>query len=615
MKRKHWFLLTALWLLFIVSSFTWNYVLLISNNNKLVHNRAKAIFQQIVVTRSWNSSHGGLYVPVTPQTQPNPYLEDSLRDLVTVDGQLLTKINPAYMTRQISEINASNASLRFHITSLNPIRPDNVADEWEKMALKSFESGVPEKMERVKNNSVPEYRYMAPLTTERSCLQCHAKQGYKEGEVRGGISISFPATLYLNGIRKHTFFLALVHFFLLFGGIFGLWAYYRMSNKYLADTEKRNMQLEQINATKNKLFSIIAHDLRNPFNSILGFAEMLMNDYEKFSDSQRKEIIALIDKSSKNTFELLENLLLWSKIQIDKIEITKEKVQLKRLTSEALSAYKHVAQRKSISLEVNVPEEIYVHADEFTTKITIANLFSNAIKFTPANGSIRIDAARQQNFVEVSISDTGIGIPVEKIPGLFSAAGIGSTRGTGNEKGSGLGLTLCKEFVEKNGGQIWVESETGKGSSFCFTLPYGNEQATAAGGPQLQASVIKEGVKKLKILIADDDEVSILLIENFIEEIDKVILKARTGAEAIIICRDHPDLDLILMDARMPEMNGYEATQRIREFNKEVIIIAQTAEGFAGDREKAIDAGCNDYISKPINNEDLLALIEKYFGK
>lgn len=143
MKKKHWILLTTIWSLFIVLSFTWNYTLLISNNNKLVQNRAKSIFQQIVVTRSWSSSHGGVYVPVTPKTQPNPYLEDSLRDIVTVDGLQLTKINPAYMTRQLSEINSSNTSLQFHITSLNPIRPANEADNWEKKHWKVLKKGIP----------------------------------------------------------------------------------------------------------------------------------------------------------------------------------------------------------------------------------------------------------------------------------------------------------------------------------------------------------------------------------------------------------------------------------------------------------------------------------------
>lgn len=471
MRKKHWILLTAIWTLLIVLSFTWNYTLLVSNNSKLAQNRAKSIFQQIVATRSWNSSHGGVYVPVTSKIQPNPYLEDSLRDIVTIDGQKLTKINPAYMTRQLSEINYSNTSLQFHITSLNPIRPANEADNWEKEALENFENGHSEIMELVKNNTESEYRFMAPLITEKSCLQCHAKQGYKEGQVRGGISVSFPATIYLSGIRKQSFSMALAHFFILLGGIAGLFAYYRISNKYLAETEKRNKELEQINATKNKLFSIIAHDLRNPFNSILGFADILLNGYESFSDSQRRELIALIDKSSKNTFELLENMLLWSKIQIDKIEITPKKVHLKKLITEAFSAYVHVAEKKDISFDLDVPDSIYVNADEFTIKITIANLFSNAIKFTPSNGSIKISANMQNDFVEIGISDSGMGIPAEKIPGIFNSAGNISTMGTDNEKGTGLGLTLCKEFVEKNGGRIWVESEEGLGSVFHFTLP------------------------------------------------------------------------------------------------------------------------------------------------
>lgn len=471
MKKSLWVLLMVIWTLFIILSFLWNYFLLISNNDKLVLNRAKSIFEQIVVTRSWNSSHGGVYVPVNKKTQPNIYLIDSLRDIVTTEGMQLTKINPAYMTRQISEINANNTNLQFKITSLNPIRPYNKADSWENEALKTFEEGIPEVLELVNKDSIKVYRYMAPLFTENSCLKCHAKQGYKVGQVRGGISVSFPATIYLKGINKQLFSLAIIHLFLLLGGIAGLASYYKISKKYLTETEKRNIELEQINATKNKLFTIIAHDLRNPFNSILGFAEMLMNDYESFSDSQRLEIIALIDKSSKNTFELLENLLIWSKIQIEKIEITQKNFQLKELISEAIKAYVHVAEKKAISLDIDIPENIYVLVDDFTIKITIANLFSNAIKFTPINGKIKICSTTQNDFVEVSIADTGVGIGEHNIASLFNSTLNISTSGTSNEKGTGLGLIICREFVEKNGGRIWVTSKIGSGTTFYFTIP------------------------------------------------------------------------------------------------------------------------------------------------
>jgi signal transduction histidine kinase len=348
----------------------------------------------------WNSLHGGVYVPVTQKIQPNPYLEDSLRDLVTVEGLQITKINPAYMTRLLSEINSSNTSLRFHITSLNPIRPENRADEWEKKALQGFENGLGEIIEQVKNDSVHEYRYMAPLFTE-----------------------------------------------------------------------KRNKELEQLNATKNKLFTIIAHDLRNPFNGILGFVDLLMNEYENFDDFQRREMITLIEKSSKNTYELLENLLLWSKIQIDKVEINKKQANLKNLITGAVSAYLHVAEKKSISFTLHVPENLTVFADEFTLKIIVANLFSNAVKFTPREGAITIGATRSGGFVEIMVSDTGKGIPPEIIPTLFSIGANNTTLGTENEKGTGLGLTFCSEFVEKNGGKIWVDSEIGKGTTFRFTLP------------------------------------------------------------------------------------------------------------------------------------------------
>jgi CheY-like chemotaxis protein len=174
---------------------------------------------------------------------------------------------------------------------------------------------------------------------------------------------------------------------------------------------------------------------------------------------------------------------------------------------------------------------------------------------------------------------------------------------------------LSKEFVEKHNGKIWVESEEGIGSTFYFTVPYNAKPEEKVGEKVVPAEDENVQIKKLRILIAEDDATSEMLITIGIKQFGKEFLKAKTGFEAVEVCRYNPEIDLILMDIKMPVMSGYDATRQIRQFNKDVVIIAQTAFGLSGDREKAIEAGCNDYISKPINRAELLTLIQKYFNE
>lgn len=182
-----------LWLFVVGSSYWWNMTDQKIANKRLAFETARAFFQQIVTTRSWNAMHGGVYVPVTKDVRPNPYLDDPLRDLATDKNINLTKINPAYMTRQIAEIASQNENgIQFHLTSLKPIRPENEAVEWEKKWLRSFDLGEKEGGNFFTDGSKTGFRYMAPLLVEDSCLKCHAKQGYKKGDIRGGISITLP---------------------------------------------------------------------------------------------------------------------------------------------------------------------------------------------------------------------------------------------------------------------------------------------------------------------------------------------------------------------------------------------------------------------------------------
>ena len=191
MKTKS-YIVIFFWLLIVGGAFGINYANETNSHKKLAFQTTRVFFDQIVLSRSWNAGHGGVYVPVTESTQPNPYLNDPLRDLETREGIKLTKINPAFMTRQIAEIASRQTGVQFHITSLKPIRPGNKPFEWEKQWLMSFEKGVKEHGTFFKKGSQDGFRYMAPLITQQSCLKCHQEQGYKLGDIRGGISVTLP---------------------------------------------------------------------------------------------------------------------------------------------------------------------------------------------------------------------------------------------------------------------------------------------------------------------------------------------------------------------------------------------------------------------------------------
>jgi CheY-like chemotaxis protein len=190
-----------------------------------------------------------------------------------------------------------------------------------------------------------------------------------------------------------------------------------------------------------------------------------------------------------------------------------------------------------------------------------------------------------------------------------------SRKGTEGESSSGLGLIICKDFIEKHGGSLWVESQEGKGSTFYFTLPSATAiQETQAGNNAVPERAKLVPDKNLKILIVENDKTSEILISIALEPYCKQILIAHNGIEAIEICRNNADIDLIMMDIQMPEMNGYDATRHIRQFNTKVIIIIQTAFVYIEDEQKALDSGSNEFITKPLNLETLKKLVLKYFS-
>ena len=242
--------------------------------------------------------------------------------------------------------------------------------------------------------------------------------------------------------------------------------------------EEKNQQIEQserelrlLNAAKNKFFSIIAHDLKNPFHTVMGFSYLLSKDYDRFSEKERRKFAVDIYQSTHNIFRLLENLLEWSKSQTGRLTFSPVETEFCRILENSTSVLRPLAEQKKIQLTFSCSDQLKVYVDPLMIETVLRNLINNAIKFTPKDGCIEIAVEQIEDMVRINVGDTGVGISEEDVQNLFHIDSKVKRKGTNNEDGSGLGLILCKEFVNKNNGRLWVESTPGKGSLFSFTIP------------------------------------------------------------------------------------------------------------------------------------------------
>ena len=235
--------------------------------------------------------------------------------------------------------------------------------------------------------------------------------------------------------------------------------------------EKSEQELRVLNASKNKFFSIIAHDLKNPLHNVLGYSYLLNNDYEKFKEEERRKFAGDIYHSTNNIFRLLQNLLEWSRSQTGNLNFSPAVVEYQRVLDNSLSVLKSLADQKNIAIKTGYNPDLKIFADPIMIETVLRNLINNAIKFTPEGGHIEVSAKEEDGQILVSVSDSGIGISEEDSKNLFRIDSKVKRKGTNNEDGSGLGLILCHEFVNKHNGKIWVQSTPGKGSEFIFSIP------------------------------------------------------------------------------------------------------------------------------------------------
>ncbi len=390
-------------------------------------------------------------------------------------------------------------------------------------------------------------------------------------------------------------------------------------------TDRKNIELDLIRAKnqaeesdrlKLAFLANMSHEIRTPMNGILGFTELLKEP--KLTGDEQQEYIKIIEKSGRRMLNIINDIISISKVESGQMEVSLSETNVNEQIDYLTTFFKPETKQKGIELVATKnlsPKESFVLTDREKIYAVLTNLIKNAIKFTDS-GSIEFGCERKGKNLEFFVKDSGLGIPKSQQKIIFERFRQANETITRTHEGSGLGLAISKAYVEMLGGKIWVESALGKGSTFYFTIPFNAEyELEEKKETQKMPSEIKEEnkIKDLKILIVEDDAISKLLITIAVKPYSKEILKVSTGLEAIEVCRTHPDIDLVMMDINMPEMGGYDATKQIREFNKDLIIIAQTANGMQSDRDDAIAAGCTDYMSKPVNIKSLGALIQKYF--
>jgi PAS domain S-box-containing protein len=387
---------------------------------------------------------------------------------------------------------------------------------------------------------------------------------------------------------------------------------------------KAKEQAEKGDRLKTAFLANMSHEIRTPMNGIMGFAGLLKEP--GLTGGQQQAYVKIIESSGTRMLNLINDIIDISKIEAGLMNLNISESNINEQIEYIYTFFRPEVARKGIQLSFKLAlpaKQAIIQTDREKIYAILTNLVKNAIKYTN-EGSIDFkynikqgisgSASEQPGEIEFFVKDTGIGIPKDRQAAIFDRFIQADISDKMALQGAGLGLSISKAYIEMLGGKIRVESEPEKGSVFYFTIPYITEAiAQQSLSDVVKANEILNQIKGLKILIADDDSISEMLLSRILIGISSKIIKARTGKEVLEVCRNHPDLDLILMDIRMPEMNGFEATRQIRQFNRSVIIIAQTAYGFADDREKAISAGCNDYVSKPIFKEKLLSVIRKHF--
>ncbi|MDX9847091.1 MAG: PAS domain S-box protein [Tenuifilaceae bacterium] len=380
----------------------------------------------------------------------------------------------------------------------------------------------------------------------------------------------------------------------------------QMNQELLSAKQK----VEEHDRLKSAFLANMSHEIRTPMNGILGFSQLLLS--KDLSHDEHLEYIEIIQNCGHQLLAIINDLIDISKIEANQISLETRQVSLNSLMNEQFLLFHAKALSLNLEFEnqLGLPnEEPIVELDDARLRQVFSHIIGNALKFT-TRGKISFGYNVQNGFLQFFVKDTGVGIPSEMLAPIFERFRQVEMDLSRQAGGTGVGLSISKALVEKMGGQIWVESVLGEGSTFFFTIPLVRVDKHITH-QNLEERVSFKVNRNPNIIIADDNEINYMYLRELLRELSPDLTWATNGQEVVELVRANPDVNLILMDIKMPVMDGYEATREVKKLRPNLPVVAQTAYALSGDREDALAAGCDDYISKPINKGYFHKMIER----
>lgn len=480
---RYTFLACVMWTALIGGSLFWHDTQDRRTSLELARAEAVANINKDHTFRRWGTAHGGVYVPPTEQTPPNPYLDVPRRDVVTTDGQQLTLMNPAYMVREMQQRFSGEFGVKGHITSLVLTNPDNAPDAWEAEALRAFARGETEEVSAVAElDGKPHMRVIRVMRTEAGCLKCHGKLGYKIGDVRGGISASVDLAPYLERQQNNAVALFTSYGTMWMIGLFTIALFNRRAHWRLDEREQADKEIRQINETLEQhvrertaalesamreleSFSYsVSHDLRAPLRALNGYARIIRDEEIDRLSPEGRQMLERIWVNAEKMGALIDDILQFSRV--GRAEMNRTSVDMAGL-ARAIGAELAVDYPAARLIVADLP---LASGDESMLRQVWVNLLGNAFKFSSKRDQpeIEIGTREQDGETVYFVRDNGAGFDMATAGHLFGV--FQRMHREQDFPGTGAGLAIVKRIVERHGGRIWAEAAVDQGATFYFTL-------------------------------------------------------------------------------------------------------------------------------------------------